>query len=43
MEPVIERRLHDFCNYIEGLYHMNQQDEIWYRLSKDAFKKGLPL
>src|SRR4030043_98324 len=41
MEPVIERRLHDFCNYIEGIYHMTQQDEIWYRLSKDAFKKGL--
>jgi acetyl-CoA decarbonylase/synthase complex subunit beta len=41
MEPVIERRLHDFCNYIEGIYHMNQQDEIWYRISKDAFKKGL--
>ena len=41
MEPVIERRLHDFCNYIEGVYHMNQQDEIWYRISKDAYKKGL--
>ena len=24
MEPVIERRLHDFTNFIEGLYHMNQ-------------------
>ena len=41
MEPVIERRLHDFCNFVEGIYHMNQQDEIWYRISKDAFKKGL--
>jgi acetyl-CoA decarbonylase/synthase complex subunit beta len=41
MEPVIERRLHDFCNYIEGVYHMNQQDEIWYRISKDAYKRGL--
>jgi len=40
MEPVIERRLHDFCNYIEGVYHMNQQDEIWIRISKEAFKKG---
>ncbi|HEX16747.1 MAG: CO dehydrogenase/CO-methylating acetyl-CoA synthase complex subunit beta [Deltaproteobacteria bacterium] len=40
MEPVIERRLHDFCNYIEGVYHMNQQDEIWIRISKDAYKKG---
>ncbi|RLA98821.1 MAG: acetyl-CoA decarbonylase/synthase complex subunit beta, partial [Deltaproteobacteria bacterium] len=41
MEPVIERRLHDFCNYIEGFYHMNQQDEIWIRLSKDSYQKGL--
>ena len=41
MEPVLERRMHDFCNYIEGIYHMNQQDEIWIRLSKEAFAKGL--
>lgn len=41
MEPVIERRMHLYANYIEGLYHMNQRNDIWIRFSKDAFKKGL--
>ena len=41
MEPVFERRMHLYANYIEGLYHMNQRDEIWMRLNKDSFNKGL--
>jgi acetyl-CoA decarbonylase/synthase complex subunit beta len=41
MEPVFERRIHLYANYIEGLYHMNQRDEIWIRLNKDSFGKGL--
>jgi acetyl-CoA decarbonylase/synthase complex subunit beta len=41
MEPVFERRMHLYANYIEGLYHMNQRDEIWVRLSKDSVAKGL--
>jgi acetyl-CoA decarbonylase/synthase complex subunit beta len=41
MEPVLERRIHLYTNYIEGLYHMNQRDEIWMRLNKDSFNKGL--
>jgi acetyl-CoA decarbonylase/synthase complex subunit beta len=41
MEPVLERRIHLYANYIEGLYHMNQRDEIWMRLNKDSFNKGL--
>ena len=41
MEPVFERRMHLYANYIEGLYHMNQRNEIWIRLSKDSFNKGL--
>jgi acetyl-CoA decarbonylase/synthase complex subunit beta len=41
MEPVFERRMHLYANYIEGLYHMNQRDEIWIRLSKDSVGKGL--
>jgi acetyl-CoA decarbonylase/synthase complex subunit beta len=41
MEPVLERRMHLYGNYVEGLYHMNQRDEIWIRVSKDAFAKGL--
>src|SRR4030042_4872065 len=41
MEPVFERRMHLYANYIEGFYHMNQRNEVWMRLSKDAYNKGL--
>ncbi|MBN2098013.1 MAG: CO dehydrogenase/CO-methylating acetyl-CoA synthase complex subunit beta [Dehalococcoidia bacterium] len=40
MEPVIERRIHMYANYIEGVYHMNQRNDIWIRLSKESFNKG---
>lgn len=40
LEPVIERRIHDFTNYIEGMMHLNQRYDIWIRLSKKSFKKG---
>lgn len=30
-----------YANYIEGLYHMNQRNDIWLRLNKSSFKKGL--
>ncbi len=39
-EPVIERRIHMYTNYIEGWYHMNQRQDIWIRMNKDAAKKG---
>ncbi|MEJ2740887.1 MAG: hypothetical protein P8105_13870 [Dehalococcoidia bacterium] len=41
MEPVFERRIHLYTNYIEGFYHMNQRDDIWMRINKDSFNKGL--
>jgi acetyl-CoA decarbonylase/synthase complex subunit beta len=41
MEPVIERRMHLYGNYQEGLYHMNQRNDVWIRLNKSSFKKGL--
>lgn len=41
MEPVFERRIHMYCNYIEGFWHVAQRDDIWLRLHKDSFKKGL--
>ncbi len=41
MEPVIERRFHMYMNNIEGIYHMNQRNDIWIRLNKESFKKGL--
>ena len=42
-EPVLERRLHYFLNYIEGIMHVGQRDMSWIRISKDAFEKGFRL
>jgi acetyl-CoA decarbonylase/synthase, CODH/ACS complex subunit beta len=39
-EGVIERRIHEYSNYIEGLMHLNQRYDIWVRLSKKAYKAG---
>lgn len=41
LEAIVERRNHDFQNYIQGLMHLNQRYDIWLRVSKDAIKKGL--
>jgi len=41
IEPVLERRLHLYLNYIEGFYHMNQRQDVWMRLNKASFNKGL--
>ncbi len=41
LESVIERRIHDFSNYVEGFMHLNQRYDIWCRLSKKAYSKGL--
>lgn len=43
IEGVFERRIHDFCNYVQGFMHLNSRDVIWCRVSKDAAKKGLKL
>lgn len=40
-EGVLERRIHEYCNFIEGFMHLNQRYDIWLRLSKKAYKKGL--
>jgi acetyl-CoA decarbonylase/synthase, CODH/ACS complex subunit beta len=39
-EGVIERRIHEYANYIEGLMHLNQRYDIWIRLSKKAYGRG---
>ncbi len=41
IEGVIERRIHEYCNYIEGIMHLNQRYDIWLRISKRSFQKGL--
>lgn len=40
LEGVIERRLHEYVNFVEGLMHLNQRYDIWIRLSKKSFQKG---
>ncbi len=42
-EPVLERRVHYFINYGEGIWHVAQRDINWLRVSKDAFNKGFRL
>ena len=41
LEGVIERRIHEYCNFIEGFMHLNQRYDIWMRLSKKSLEKGL--
>ncbi|MBN2154402.1 MAG: CO dehydrogenase/CO-methylating acetyl-CoA synthase complex subunit beta, partial [Candidatus Lokiarchaeota archaeon] len=41
LEGVLERRLHEFTNYCEGVMHLNQRYDCWLRVSKAAVKKGL--
>jgi acetyl-CoA decarbonylase/synthase complex subunit beta len=40
LEGVIERRVHEYVNFVEGLMHLNQRYDIWIRLSKKSFEKG---
>ncbi len=40
-EGVLERRIHEFCNYIQGYMHLNQRYDIWFRLSRKSVLKGL--
>ena len=42
-EPVLERRVHYFTNYGEGLWHVAQRDLCWLRFTKDAVSKGLKM
>ena len=39
-ESVLERRVHYFTNYGEGLWHVAQRDLCWIRINKDAASKG---
>ena len=42
-EPVIERKIHAWYNYMEGVMHTGQRNQIRVRVSKEAFEKGLRL
>lgn len=39
-ESVLERRIHYFINYGEGLWHVAQRDLCWVRISRDAKARG---
>lgn len=41
LEGVLERRIHEYMNYIQGVMHLNQRYDIWIRISKKSFSKGL--
>ena len=42
-EPVIERKIHAWFNYLEGVMHTGQRNLIRIRISKAAFESGLRL
>ena len=42
-ESVIERKIHAWFNYMEGVMHTGQRNQVRLRVSNDAFEKGLRL
>ena len=40
LEAVFERRVHEFCNFVNGIMHLNQRYTNWMRISKTAVEKG---
>ena len=42
-EPVIERKIHHWFNYIEGVMHTGQRNLFRVRISSEAYAKGLRL
>ncbi len=42
-EPVLERHLHHFLSCANGIMHTGQRDNVWTRIGKEAFDKGLRL
>jgi acetyl-CoA decarbonylase/synthase complex subunit beta len=41
LEGVLERRIHEYLNYIQGVMHLNQRYDLWVRISKKSYAKGL--
>ena len=42
-EAVIERKIHAWFNYIEGVMHTGQRNQFRIRISKDSYAQGLRL
>ncbi|PKP61069.1 MAG: CO dehydrogenase/CO-methylating acetyl-CoA synthase complex subunit beta [Candidatus Altiarchaeales archaeon HGW-Altiarchaeales-1] len=41
LEGILERKIHDIINNIQGMMHLNQRYDIWCRISKADKEKGL--
>ena len=39
-ESVIERKFHTWFNYMEGVMHTGQRNQVRIRVSNDALRKG---
>ena len=42
-EPILERQIHHFINYAQGLMHIGQRDIAWLRIGIPAMNKGFKL
>jgi CO dehydrogenase/CO-methylating acetyl-CoA synthase complex beta subunit len=42
-ETVLERRIHLYLNFAEGVWHTGQRNIIWMRISKSSFRSGFRL
>ncbi|MEK6699420.1 MAG: acetyl-CoA decarbonylase/synthase complex subunit alpha/beta [Nitrospirota bacterium] len=42
-EPVLERKIHHFINEAQGIWHMGQRDQNWFRVHKAALADGFVL
>ncbi len=42
-EGILERQMHRYLNHAMGVMHIAQRDQLWLRISKDAFKAGFRL
>ena len=40
LEGVFERHIHEYCNFVEGLMHINQRYDIHLRLSEKSYNRG---
>jgi len=40
-EPILERQVHHFLNYAQGIMHLGQRDIVWLRVAKQAVERGL--
>ena len=40
LEGVIERHIHEYINFVEGMMHLNQRYDIHIRISEKTVKKG---